>query len=110
MGTKFSLVEFSHDDGYGDNLLMHINQALGSRDMRALRIVNVGGDVDFQSRLMAEHRRLKDRLDILNTFMLTEKFQKLDEVDRILLVRQRHAMREYHDILLSRCGRLCNNA
>jgi hypothetical protein len=35
MGTKRSLIEVVHDEGYGDALLMHINHAFGSRDMRA---------------------------------------------------------------------------
>jgi len=41
MGTKRSLVEIVHDDGYGDGLLMHINLAFGSKDMRAERVVLV---------------------------------------------------------------------
>lgn len=39
MGTKRSLVEVVHDEGYGDALLMHINHAFGSKDMRAERVV-----------------------------------------------------------------------
>ena len=41
MGTKRSLVEVVHDEGYGDALLMHINHAFGSKDMRAERVVLV---------------------------------------------------------------------
>ena len=40
MPTKKSLVEVTHDDGYGDSLLMHINSAFGGKDMRADKIVN----------------------------------------------------------------------
>ena len=40
MATKKSLVEVTHDDGYGDSLLMHINSAFGGKDMRADKIVN----------------------------------------------------------------------
>lgn len=40
MGLKRSLVEIVHDEGYGDSLLMHINTALGCKDMRAESIVD----------------------------------------------------------------------
>lgn len=39
MSTTKSLIEIVHDEGYGDSLLMHINHAFGSKDMRALRVV-----------------------------------------------------------------------
>ena len=35
MGVKRSLIEVVHDDGYGDDLLRHINTAFGGKDMRA---------------------------------------------------------------------------
>ena len=40
MATKKSLVEVTHDDGYGDSLLMHINSAFGGKDMRADKVVD----------------------------------------------------------------------
>ena len=39
MGLMKSLVEVTHDEGYGDSLLMHINHAFGGKDMRAERVV-----------------------------------------------------------------------
>lgn len=39
MGPKKSLVEVTHDEGYGDSLLLHINNAFGGKDMRAEKIV-----------------------------------------------------------------------
>lgn len=39
MGLTKSLVEITHDEGYGDDLLMHINNAFRQKDMRADRIV-----------------------------------------------------------------------
>ena len=39
MGLMKSLVEITHDAGYGDSLLMHINNAFGGKDMRAERVV-----------------------------------------------------------------------
>ena len=41
MGTKRSLIEVVHDEGYGNALLMHINHAFGSRDMRAERVIDL---------------------------------------------------------------------
>ena len=38
MGLMKSLVEITHDEGYGDLLLIHINNAFGGRDMRAERV------------------------------------------------------------------------
>ena len=35
MGLKRSFVEFVHDEGYGDDLLMHVNAAIRGKDMRA---------------------------------------------------------------------------
>lgn len=35
-----TLVEFVHDTGYGESLLMHINNAIAGKDMRAERIVD----------------------------------------------------------------------
>ena len=39
MGLTKSLVEITHDEGYGDDLLLHINNAFRQKDMRAERIV-----------------------------------------------------------------------
>lgn len=39
MGLTKSLVEITHDEGYGDDLLLHINNAFRQKDMRADRIV-----------------------------------------------------------------------
>ena len=38
MAVKRSVVEFVHDEGYGDELLEHINAALRGKDMRAARV------------------------------------------------------------------------
>lgn len=40
MGVKHSFVEVVHDEGYGDQLLDHINAALGGKDMRAVRVAD----------------------------------------------------------------------
>ena len=38
MSTKLSRIELLHDEGYGDDLLLHLNNALAGKDMRAERI------------------------------------------------------------------------
>jgi len=39
MAIKRSLIELVHDEGYGDDLVKHINIALRGKDMRAERVV-----------------------------------------------------------------------
>ena len=39
MSVKTSLVEVTHDEGYGDDLVWHINIALSGKDMLAERVV-----------------------------------------------------------------------
>lgn len=38
MGLRRSLIEVTHDEGYGDLLLTHINNAFRGKDMRADKI------------------------------------------------------------------------
>lgn len=40
MGVKRSFIEFVHDEGYGDDLLRHINAAIRGKDMRAESVVD----------------------------------------------------------------------
>jgi len=40
MALKKTLVEIKHDEGYGDMLLLHINNSLRGKDMIAERIVD----------------------------------------------------------------------
>lgn len=47
MATKRTLVEFSHDTGYGDHLLSHINSAILGKDMIARRVVETETVVDL---------------------------------------------------------------
>jgi len=39
MRFKKALIEITHDEGYADDLIMHINHALSGKDMRAERVV-----------------------------------------------------------------------
>lgn len=41
MSVKKTLVEIAHDEGYGDSLLLHINNAFEGKDMLAVRIVTI---------------------------------------------------------------------
>ena len=40
MSIKRSFVEIVHDEGYGDDLLFHVNTAMRGKDMRALRVIS----------------------------------------------------------------------
>ena len=40
MGVKTSYIELTHDEGYGDDLIQHINSALSGKDMRAEKVVD----------------------------------------------------------------------
>lgn len=41
MGVKRTIIEVLHDVGYGDDLLRHINVAMGGKDMKAERIIDL---------------------------------------------------------------------
>ncbi len=49
MGRTKTLVEFEHDEGYGGNLLPHINGAILGKDMIALRVVRGRVEPDFDT-------------------------------------------------------------
>jgi hypothetical protein len=40
MALKKTIVEIKHDEGYGDMLLLHINNSLRGKDMIAERIID----------------------------------------------------------------------
>jgi len=55
MAIKTTLVEIKHDEGYGDMLLMHINNSLRGKDMIAKRIIDT-------ERLETDIAEAKERL------------------------------------------------
>jgi hypothetical protein len=59
MAVKTTLVEIKHDEGYGDMLLMHINNSLRGKDMIAMRIVEKSGDSD---------KKIKEQRDLEGIF------------------------------------------
>ena len=70
MGTKRSLIEVVHDEGYGDALLMHMNHAFGTRDMRAERVMQSEPRLlELRSKLEVKKLHDEDKLQGL-TFAL----------------------------------------
>lgn len=65
---------------------------------------------DFRSRLFEERTSLADKIKKLESFILSQPFEDLDQVDRKDLKEQLQHMKAYDDVLLRRVSRLCNNA
>lgn len=62
---------------------------------------------DFVARLFDEHDQLRLKVDKLSEFILSEKFDKLPEVDRDDLRSQLRHMKAYLKILNRRVSRQC---
>lgn len=63
----------------------------------------------FLQRLDIELRDLIDKINKLNCFMNTDKFKKLDDTNRILLLLQKRTMDDYCDILNERIKYISDN-
>lgn len=61
---------------------------------------------DFKQRLVEEKAQLNERIEKLEAFQSSEKFNEIDPVQMTLLNCQVHAMRTYSQILLERIARL----
>ena len=61
---------------------------------------------DFKTRLQAEQSELQEKLEKLNSFIATENFNKIDDVQQALLKTQAHAMITYLTCLDERLVRL----
>jgi predicted DNA-binding helix-hairpin-helix protein len=70
----------------------------------------MASDEDFRYRLNVEFTELGQKIKRLKAFIVDEGFEKLDSDDRRLLREQLTHMKAYHDVLLTRVGRLANNA
>ena len=57
---------------------------------------------DFKTRLVQEQKELEEKLDKLNTFNESDKFQKLEYTQRSLLIIQAGAMYTYNECLKAR--------
>ncbi len=61
---------------------------------------------DFKTRLQAEQSELQEKLKKLNSFIATENFNKIDDVQQVLLKTQTNAMTTYLTCLDERLVRL----
>lgn len=57
---------------------------------------------DFKTRLVQEQKELEEKLDKLNTFNESGKFQELEYAQRTLLIIQAGAMYTYNECLKAR--------
>lgn len=57
---------------------------------------------DFKTRLVQEQKELEEKLDKLNTFNESDKFQELEYAQRTLLIIQASAMYTYNECLKAR--------
>lgn len=57
---------------------------------------------DFKTRLVQEQKELEEKLDKLNTFNESDKFQELEYIQRSLLIIQAGAMYTYNECLKAR--------
>ena len=63
---------------------------------------------DFAARLQIERTELADRVEKLEAFILSDRFDALPNVDRLDLREQRSHMGKYLEVLTRRVSRLCN--
>ena len=61
---------------------------------------------DFKSRLSVEANELEEKLDKLDSFLMSENFSKVDDVQKALLSVQATAMNTYLRCLKERIERL----
>lgn len=64
---------------------------------------------DYRVRMLEEHDQLKQRIDKLKGFILSENYDTLPEIDRTDLKRQLGYMEQYFSVLSDRVSRQCNN-
>ena len=62
---------------------------------------------DWVARLHQEFSELGMRLEKLDAFILSDKFDELPEIERKDLKEQRKHMKGYHDVLTRRISRRC---
>lgn len=54
---------------------------------------------DFKSKLITEANELKEKMDELNAFTITDEFFSVDELQKMLLRLQLHSMMAYYKTL-----------
>ncbi len=72
MALKKTIVEIKHDEGYGDMLLLHINNSLRGKDMIAERIIDmermetdIAKAKETLSKIKKTHKNHKNLYDIV---------------------------------------------
>lgn len=65
---------------------------------------------DFRARLFDEQTDLHLKIEKLEKFILSDKYDTLPQVDRKDLKEQLGHMKAYHTVIMRRCSRQCNNA
>lgn len=60
----------------------------------------------FLERLQAEQRELNLKIEKLSAFQLSNAFEKVDPIQKVLLVVQLDAMRTYNQVLIQRLQNL----
>ncbi|AXQ62691.1 shock protein C [Bacteroides phage PhiCrAssBcn1] len=61
---------------------------------------------DFKTRLVEEQVQLEEKLNKLSSFILSDNFNKIDDVQKALLQVQATAMNTYNQCLKERLERL----
>lgn len=79
---------------------MNFNSETGA--INSERIDGTFGAQQHRQRVAGEAAELKGKLDKLNTFLGSESFKRLSELERDLLHAQAVVMCQYHEILLAR--------
>ena len=54
---------------------------------------------DFQTRVVEEKKELDDKIEKLSTFLQTDMFGSLPDVEQARMTRQKRAMKEYSKVL-----------
>jgi hypothetical protein len=57
---------------------------------------------EYQERVVAERKELESKIDKLDNFIKSDAYNKLGDIDRVLLVRQLSAMNMYSNVLQER--------
>ena len=63
---------------------------------------------DFKLRMFKEFDELSDRIEKLKSFIVTDRFDLLPEIERIDLKEQLRHMEQYRDVLSRRVSRQCD--
>lgn len=65
---------------------------------------------DFRSRMFQEYTELRQKIEKLSGFIISDAYDKLPEIDRGDLKEQLRHMQDYETVLSRRVSRQCNNA